>query len=196
MSRKFSIWKGVIALGVSILFAISGQAMATTTDLGVQSAPASLTFGGSFLSQQTQFYDDYLFTMSPGSVDTVASTISLGSLFGINNLQARLYSGTVTTTGKPTGLLEAWSTAIQITGNGYTGSMAVISPITLGAGSYVLEIRGDVVGTAGGSYAGALNISPVPEPQEWALLLAGLGVLGFVALGRKRRADGVYGMYA
>ena len=162
--------------------------MATTTDLGAQSAPVSLTFMDSFLSPQNQFYDDYLFTMAPGSVDTVASTISLGNLFGINNLQARLYSGTVTTTGVPTGLLEAWSTAIQITGTGYSGTMAVINPITLGAGSYVLEIRGDVVGTNGGSYAGTLNISPVPEPQEWALLLAGLGLIGFVAT-RRRTLD-------
>jgi hypothetical protein len=62
--------------------------------------------------------------------------------------------------------------------------VAVIDPITLGVGNYVLEIRGDVTGTAGGGYAGVLNISPVPEPGEWALLLFGLGLMGFIAARR------------
>jgi hypothetical protein len=47
-----------------------------------------------------------------------------------------------------------------------------------------------VTGTAdaGSIYGGALNVAltPVPEPQTLALLLAGLGVIGWVA---KRRAS-------
>ncbi len=188
--------KQFIVLGLSALFALSGNAMATTTDLGAQSAPVSLPFSASFSAPQNQFYDDYLFSISPSSVDSIASTISLGSLFGINNLQTRLYSGTVTTTGVPSGLLEAWSTAIQITGTGYTGTMAVISPITLGAGNYILEVRGDVVGTSGGSYAGSLNISPVPEAAEWLLMLIGLAIVGFVAVRRRQNDVGeVSGMH-
>ena len=199
MNHKYATSKQLIAFGLSALFALSGQAMATTTNLGTQSAPVSLTYAGSFLSPQNQFYDDYLFTIAPASIDSITSTISLGNLFGINNLQTRLYSGTVPTTGVPTGLLEAWSTAIQISGTGYSGTMAVISPITLGAGNYVLEVRGDVVGTAGGSYAGTLNISPVPEAAEWIMLLAGLTLMGFVAV-RRRQTDvgemsGMYGVY-
>ena len=72
--------------------------------------------------------------------------------------------------------------------------MAVISPITLSAGNYVLEVRGDVVGTAGGSYAGVLNISPIPEPGEWVLMLIGLGMIGFVAVRRKQNDGAMAGM--
>lgn len=199
MDHKTLLSKRLIVLGLSALFALSGNAMATTTDLGAQAAPVSLSFGASFSAPQNQFYDDYLFSISPSSVDSITSTISLGNLFGINNLQTRLYSGTVTTTGVPSGLLEAWSTAIQITGTGYSGTMAVISPITLGAGSYILEVSGDVVGTAGGSYAGSLNISTVPEIAEWVLMLTGLAMVGFVAV-RRRRNDvgeisGMHGVY-
>lgn len=36
-----------------------------------------------------------------------------------------------------------------------------------------------------------LYISPVPEPETYAMLLAGLGLMGFVA--RRRRAKGLNG---
>lgn len=202
MRHKYSITKQLFALGLSALFALSGQAMATTTDLGAQAAPISLTYGGTYFAPQNQFYDDFLFTISPSSVGSITSTISLGSLFGIDNLQTRLYSGTLTTTGKPSGLLQAWSTAIPLSGTGYNGTISVISPITLGAGSYILEVRGDVVGTAGGSYAGVLNISPVSEPAEWAMMLVGLGFIGIVVARRRQGNEsvagdlsGMYGVY-
>ncbi|MBU1425981.1 MAG: WecB/TagA/CpsF family glycosyltransferase [Gammaproteobacteria bacterium] len=176
--------------------------MAATTDLGPQSAPVSLTYGGTYIAPQNQFYDEFLFSIETNTVDSITSTINLGSLLGINNLQTRLYSGTVTTTGVPDGLLQAWSTPIPISGAGYDGMIAVISPITLGAGSYVLEVRGDVVGTYGGSYSGVLNISPVPEIAEWMLLIAGLGFMAFVTTRRRRLAEqeagelsGMYGIY-
>jgi hypothetical protein len=192
MDFKKHVSNGLIAIGILSLTSLSGQAVAATTILGAQAAPISLTYGGSFSSPQNQFYDEYLFSIDTNSVDTITSTISLSSLLGINNLQTRLYSGTVTTTGTPDGLLQAWSTPITITGTGYSGTMAVINPITLSAGNYVLEVRGDVVGTAGGSYAGVLNISPIPEPGEWVLMLIGLGLVGFVATRRKQKNGGEF----
>jgi len=173
-----------IVLGLSALVALSGQATASTTDLGPQTAPSSLFYGNTFSAPQNQFYDDFMFSIPAATVNSITATISLGNFFGIDNLQSRLYSGTVTTTGVPSGLLQAWSTAIPLSFGGLSGMVAVIDPITLGVGNYVLEIRGDVTGTAGGGYAGVLNISPVPEPGEWALLLFGLGLMGFIAARR------------
>lgn len=163
--------------------------MAATTDWGSQTFPSSLNYGDTFSSAQSQFYDDYLFNIPMASVDSITSTISLGNL-GIDNLQARLYSGTLTTTGTPSGLLQAWSTPISLGGS---GTVVVINPITLGAGDYILEIRGDVA-AGGGSYAGVMNISAVPEAKEWALLLCGLGLFGLIAA-RRRRNAGVAGEY-
>jgi probable HAF family extracellular repeat protein len=50
--------------------------------------------------------------------------------------------------------------------------------------------RGQIVGSGflHGDYYSAFLLTPVPEPQSWALLLAGLGVVGTAA--RRRQAGG------
>lgn len=49
----------------------------------------------------------------------------------------------------------------------------------LSAGTYTLEVRGQVTGTAGGSYAGVINAAVVPEPSTYLLLALGLGLVAF-----------------
>lgn len=46
-----------------------------------------------------------------------------------------------------------------------------------------------LVGTAapGAAYTGILNVSAVPEPETYAMLLAGLGALGLMASRRRRQ---------
>lgn len=56
----------------------------------------------------------------------------------------------------------------------------------LGPGNYYYEITGTVLGSKGGSYTLDSYISPVPEPETYAMLLAGLGMIGFSV--RRRRA--------
>ncbi|HVP09739.1 MAG TPA: FxDxF family PEP-CTERM protein, partial [Phycisphaerae bacterium] len=51
---------------------------------------------------------------------------------------------------------------------------------TLNAGSYLAEIKGTATGTSP-SYAAAVTLAPVPEPGEWAMILAGLGMIGMIA---------------
>ena len=59
-----------------------------------------------------------------------------------------------------------------------------LSAFGLGSGAYALKVNGQVMGAGGGAFGGDLTIAPVPEPQAWAMLLAGLGLVG-VALRRK-----------
>lgn len=57
------------------------------------------------------------------------------------------------------------------------------------AGTYTLQIKGTVSGSAGGSYGGVLNIAqPVPEPETYGMLLAGLSIVGFASRRKNNQA--------
>ena len=65
---------------------------------------------------------------------------------------------------------------------------ATLLPSTVGApGFYQFVVTGTTAGTAGGIYAGALSTAPVPEPNTWLMLLAGLGLVGLMVERTKRR---------
>lgn len=124
------------------------------------------------------FIDDYFFQISPASADAVSATISNGT-FAVNNLFATIYG----LSANPGGLVlgQPLGTVFygDITASG-PATLVQINPVTLAAGSYVLQISGTSSGSAGGSYTGTLNLSPVPLPPSLALLLTGM--LGFAGL--------------
>lgn len=124
------------------------------------------------------FIDDYFFQISPANADAVSATISNGT-FAIGNLFATIYS----LSANPDGLVLQQPAGTvyygDITASG-PATLVQINPVTLAAGSYVLQISGTSSGSAGGSYTGTLNLSPVPLPPSLPLLLTGL--LGFAGL--------------
>lgn len=124
------------------------------------------------------FIDDYFFQISPASADAVSATISNGT-FAVSNLFATIYSLSANAGGlvleQPVGTVYYG----DITASG-PATLVQINPVTLAAGSYVLQISGTSSGSAGGSYTGTLNLSPVPLPPSLPLLLTGL--LGFAGL--------------
>lgn len=74
--------------------------------------------------------------------------------------------------------------------NGTPIALAALGPITVGAAVGVDSAQFTVVltGTPSSSraiYSGELTVTPVPEPETYALLMAGLGVVAYVA--RRRR---------
>ncbi|QDQ26683.1 PEP-CTERM sorting domain-containing protein [Chitinimonas arctica] len=58
----------------------------------------------------------------------------------------------------------------------------------LGAGSHTLTLTGKGQGWVGGAYSMNMSASPVPvpEPESYAMLLAGLGVMGAIARRRNK----------
>lgn len=179
------------AVAAVLCAGFSVTAQANTTNLGPLSVPGTYTYADSFNAPTpvgSPFYDDYTFTVPVADFDTIAATINLGSFFDIVNLSARLYSGSGPFASGVTPLLQAWSTPFNA--GPASGQVVVINPIALGAGTYTLELRGNVTGLAGGSYSGSLNLtpaSPVPEPSSKVAILAGLGLLG-VQLSRKMKS--------
>ena len=57
----------------------------------------------------------------------------------------------------------------------------------LQGGAYAIRVDGQVVGAGGGAFGADFSIAPVPEPQTWGMLLAGLGLVGAMA-GRRKLA--------
>lgn len=151
--------------------------------LDISHAPAPLilvdgtgTFGASFLSGNASntFSDKYLFsTLGLNFVDTLVGSIAHSSMVGLSVTGYDLYDSTDTLvapgTMQSTGVVDLWTIA--------TGGIP--------AGNYYVKVSGTIVSNGSASYAGNLNVTPVPEPGTYAMLLAGLGV---VAVGARRRA--------
>lgn len=117
-------------------------------------------------------------------LNAAANTYSLSffglNLININNLMVAVWSSTHPDEGGDAGA------PIGI----FAGDNVTTSLGTLGAGEYHLDITGTLGPTAvGGQYSVALNAVPaIPEPQTYALMLAGLAGVAFMAR-RRRRLD-------
>jgi hypothetical protein len=137
------------------------------------------------------FSDVYQFSLSELS-DTVASSISL-FLPGLNG-------------GDPSYDITDQSIALfsDPEGDGaggmntqigdsvfYDDESGILTASNVAAGSYYIEIAGNAIGTQGGVYQFAMNTAPVPEPETYALMLAGLGLLGFVGKRRLRQSSAI-----
>lgn len=172
---------------------ITGSGAVTT----YSQLPVSDFFGNNFgVSQGTlsapsapgfSFYDTYVFSVASSTVDAASFLLNENnSTLAISNLQMRLYSATgnglqPVLGDSVSGLLADWSNPIST-----DSDRSTIATTMLSGGTYVLEVRGDVTGAAGGGYAGLIDLQPVPLPAALPLVLSGLGLLG--GLARKRSA--------
>ncbi|MGB4812974.1 MAG: FxDxF family PEP-CTERM protein [Methylophilaceae bacterium] len=75
---------------------------------------------------------------------------------------------------------------LALPGFGFVPGSAGPSPdsVNLGAGSYQVVFK-SLLGSTG-SFTGGISVAAVPEPETYALMLAGLGLIGFSA--RRRQA--------
>lgn len=177
----------VVAFGIPSFGALADN----FTTLSVVSLPASLTYGNTFASSVsgTTFWDDYIFTIPNGSVNSVTSSINLDSILGLSDLRARLYTGDSHQIASvvPGTLMSEWGKTINYSPT-VSATTVVLNPLALNAGTYTLQIKGTVSGLGGGSYAGILNIAPaVPEPDTYAMLVAGMGLVGFMSRRRNKK---------
>jgi hypothetical protein len=56
-------------------------------------------------------------------------------------------------------------------------------------GNFDLNITGMTNGSLGGLYSGSIEVSAIPEPETYAMLLAGLGLMGAVVRRRSQRKN-------
>jgi predicted heme/steroid binding protein len=123
-------------------------------------------------------------------VDTISFSISAGALFATANILA--VSNPVPGAGNPySGDISNLSYSVWQGSNSFGTYSAGLgkSETVLSSGDYVLRITGMADGTHGGTYGLDLTQAmPAPEPETYAMLLAGLGLVGFLARRRKDKA--------
>lgn len=147
-------------IAAAAVMVVSGSAFAVGPGpLGVLSSPVAV---GNFLSQSV-FSDLYTFTLAGpstvyGDIDPLGPLAAPGSTFVVSIGNSSYFD---TTPGD---------------GFSFTG---------LNAGSYTLSLFG-VAAANPLAYGGFVAATPVPEPETYALMLAGLGVVCLMASRRKQ----------
>lgn len=168
------------SLVVALVLAVAGPAaMANLASCGSGStaigAGSTEVFGNSFTSAQ-HFSDCFSFTLG-------SSANAFGGTFELD----------------PLSYLNIDVKSVSLTGGSLLSTLVDYTPGTfsfsnLVSGTYQLIVAGDVTKSWGlglpVAYLGTLTthavVSPVPEPETYAMLLMGLGTVGWIARRRKK----------
>ncbi|WP_338769792.1 FxDxF family PEP-CTERM protein [Massilia sp. METH4] len=157
------------AVAVALAFGSAAYADDTVTNVnlgGNADGTLSAHFGVTH-TETGDFIDIFNFSPTSGSWSVDASLVTIGFQPATNiNFYAAEINGY----------------AMTLTGNGvFEYGWMLGEPIM---GPLVLTVYGDtegMMGAASASYAGTINISPIPEPATYGMLLGGLGVLAMLS---------------
>jgi hypothetical protein len=177
MNFKMSLATAVICataiFGAPAAYAADVSHTVQTVDLSQGSHDYGSSFGRN--NKGNTFTDAFSFVVGAGNgFSALTSSISptngsdLMSLTGFklySSVGALIGSGTQESTGKT----DQWSLDLS----------------ALSAGTYTLKVSGSILTNSGASFGGNINLVPVPEPETYAMMLAGLGLVGFI--GRRKR---------
>jgi hypothetical protein len=189
--KKSLIAALVFASASMVGSAAFAQTTTGSTSTVVGNTPQTITlssgagfFGDTFAANNmgSTFSDKFNFNVASGtstsptmsSLDAIISSISRSADTGLAITGLSLYNstGTLVSSGNmlQSGTVDVWT----------------ISSSNLAAGNYYLQVSGNLVGNTAAAFGGAISMAaPVPEPETYGMMLAGLGVLGFLARRRK-----------
>ncbi|MEC5163365.1 MULTISPECIES: FxDxF family PEP-CTERM protein [unclassified Janthinobacterium] len=177
--KKPAIFSALLFAG-SVLFTPLGHAALDISSPArsiVLAANGSVDFGDKFKKNQKDavFADRFDFTTTVFSdIDMVVTSVSTSASNGMSLTGFGLYNaqGALVQNGHQllSGIQDKWT----------------LSSDMLAAGAYYFQVSGTLLSAGGAAFGANGYISAVPEPQTYAMLLAGLAGLGLRA---RRRGD-------
>ncbi|SDH36455.1 MULTISPECIES: FxDxF family PEP-CTERM protein [unclassified Duganella] len=146
-----------------------------TIDLSKNAAKYTATFTSAAAS--ATFTDQFNFHVSNTSLlvaDVTSTALSATTGLDLTGFAVYTSSGTLVYSGtkKSSGIVDNWK---------LNASNQILT-----AGDYYLQVIGKVNSAASLSGNIALKVTAVPEPETYAMMLAGLGLVGVVARRRKK----------
>ena len=179
--------KQIIAL-VAVLASLASPVWASSFNMGVVNPVASQLVSYPEQPGQALVLDTFNFTIANGDWVTVDFKGMPQPGEGYLSIEFVLRD---TETFQQKGLWAAWETPGW--GSSFF-STHTVSGLVAGR-DYHLDVYGwgDPMGSATGSYELTLtaqgNLAPVPEPETYAMMLAGLGLLGLTARRRRHKLN-------
>jgi hypothetical protein len=172
----------------------NGAAAALAPTGGKEDANISTTAGmltATFLGFEALDTDTYTFTAASGTMSNKTAVANVTNIFGnvaaglLNFTFADLFAGTTVGNGGSGGGAGMFN-SYMVFG---TGTGAAFTPYTGPGGLYDLVLGFNDSLQVDGDYDDfivGLKVVAIPEPETYALMLAGLGAVGFLARRRRR----------
>ncbi len=177
-------------IAAAMWFGVAGGANASTlvqggwVTVGVDHAMTFASLGNKNVAGPVDFSDDFTFLMPvvsgpihvEGGADVVSGQIK--GTFTLNFDHFELWDVTTNT-------LIASDLSLIVTPSPFAMFDAPYAVYSI-TDVYKIHADGFLTGAAdNGAYAGTFTLSPTPEPETYAMFMAGLGLMGFIARRRK-----------
>lgn len=191
-TMKFTMKQAALAIALVSAFT-SAQAATIGLTSGADLGPDPTdTNAYSVTHAAGSFSDIFTFSLTAAS-DTISSAVAL-LLPGLGGGSSsyEIDNGTLTLFSDPDSDGAA-GVNVQLGSTTFGDANGGLSYNGAAAGSYFWAVSGDAVGTQGGVYLYSANTAPVPEPETYAMMLAGLGMIGFI--GRRRLTKGATNLF-
>jgi hypothetical protein len=177
MKNSKSLIAAIVLATASLGTSVADAAVIVTPDQALDLVGTGAFFGDSFdiNNMANTFSEHFTFSVSgvPADLDAIVASISRTAATGLDITGLGLYTsgGTQVTLGtaRSTGAIDVWT----------------LTSDNLALGNYYLQVSGTLVSNTSGSFGGAMLLAPVPEPGAYGMMLAGLGVVGFIGLRRR-----------